>query len=196
MIYVNSKEINKVKGKGKLMQDWAGRTEIGSCNGHYPFTGLLDDFVIYTIALDLKTISELSCTCSMKSGKVYDAKFKFYIIFRCHYYVFKPQMYKIPTVSHFRFLSYSHSYLLCNHIVHRVYFAVSPGPGAESQVTEQCHRGPKPSTPPPTKATSKVLTTLPPPTEAPPTKAPPSTPAPQPVPPSTPAPALPSGPSK
>ena len=69
MIYVNSKEINKVKASGKLTQDLSGRTEIGSCNGHYPFHGSLDDFVIYTIALDLKTVTKLSCTCSMKTGK-------------------------------------------------------------------------------------------------------------------------------
>jgi hypothetical protein len=69
-MFVNSKEIKKVKAKGKLTQDWAGRTEIGSCNGHYPFHGSLDDFVIYTIALDSKTISKLSCTCSMKPGNV------------------------------------------------------------------------------------------------------------------------------
>ena len=68
VIYVNSKEVSKVKAEGKLTQDWAGRTEIGSCNGHYPFRGSLDDFVIYTIALDVKTIAKLSCTCSMKAG--------------------------------------------------------------------------------------------------------------------------------
>lgn len=68
VIYVNSKEITKVKATGKLTQDWAGGTEIGSCNGHYPFHGSLDDFVIYTIALDLKTVKKLSCTCSMKPG--------------------------------------------------------------------------------------------------------------------------------
>ncbi len=85
MIYVNSKEINKVNAKGKLTQDWAGRTEIGSCNGHYPFHGSLDDFVIYTIALDLKTISKVSCTCSMKSGNVDYTKsmFSFCISFSC-----------------------------------------------------------------------------------------------------------------
>ncbi|CAB4026763.1 Hypothetical predicted protein, partial [Paramuricea clavata] len=131
VVFVNSKEIKKVKAKGKLTQDWTGRTEIGSCNGHYPFHGSLDDFVIYTIALDSKTISRLSCTCSMK-----------------------------------------------------------PGPGRESQITEQCHRGPTPSPPTPTKATSNVPTSLPPtlpPTEAPPTRAPPARAPNRPSPPSAPA---------
>jgi hypothetical protein len=76
--------------------------------------------------------------------------------------------------------------------VHSVPF-IFAGPGAESQVTKQCHRGPSP--PPPTKATSNVVTTPLPPTEAPPTRAPTSPPTPAP-PPNPPQPAPPPGPGK
>lgn len=76
----------------------------------------------------------------------------------------------------------------------------SSGPGLESQITEQCHRGPTPAFPSPTKATSNVhiSPSLPPSTPSParaptiPSIRPPS-PLPSP-PPSPPAP--PHGPSR
>lgn len=70
-IFVNSEAVSRTKGKGMLTQDWRGRVQIGSYNGNFPFHGVLDDFVIYTIALEPDTIKKLTCTCSLKQGRIY-----------------------------------------------------------------------------------------------------------------------------
>ncbi|XP_046842033.1 uncharacterized protein LOC124436153 [Xenia sp. Carnegie-2017] len=74
-VYINSKQINKTKATGNLTQDWGGQTEIGSCNGHYQFQGSLDDYTIYTIALNVESITKLSCTCTMKPGPRLEVKY-------------------------------------------------------------------------------------------------------------------------
>ena len=64
-LYINSKLINTVEGSGLLSEDWGQNTEIGTREEGKELNGFVDEFYIYTKALNQVELDNLVKSCSM-----------------------------------------------------------------------------------------------------------------------------------
>ena len=63
-MFINAKFVHGVDGSGLLSQDWGQRAAIGDQNGDTEFQGFVDEFYIYTKALQQDEIFGLVQACA------------------------------------------------------------------------------------------------------------------------------------